>query len=222
MSYAPDRADSVRFKVAGVEIQHLTAIGTVGGVTIAHVAAANGKGVGRLRKTAAGELQWRPPGASGYGPAVPIPSDDTYRLESDTEPAKWLRVAVQTAFFAVGEEESRVFLTDVYSNAVSSDDVTYSEAAAGDVETYTITAVNEGLFPAYIQVWIENGPGLEISNDGAAWVAPTGPFGALTLSPTPVNPSGTATLYVRRTITAGASPDAGVLAHLVGLVIVLT
>ncbi|HUU97011.1 MAG TPA: hypothetical protein VM487_14825, partial [Phycisphaerae bacterium] len=64
-----------------------------------------------------------------------------------------------------------------------------------------------------IRVWLDPAvSGLEISHDDVTYVSPTTEANALELGD--LAPSGTATLYLRRTIAAEAEADPKVLNHL--------
>jgi hypothetical protein len=141
-------------------------------------------------------------------------ADGSYLLRDGDDLNKWLRVQVDVSELATGGRDVIVELTDRYNNAVASNDVTASEAAAGDVETYTFDLFNQSpAILSQIRIWIDPAvSGLEISDDGAAWVSPTTRSTALELPDLAVG--ATDTLHVRRTVTAGAGPNIGVLSLL--------
>jgi len=208
-------ADALRLSVASAEVRHLTAVGTVPGVVIAAVAARNGEGTGRLRCDG-DELQWQAPGSSTWGDVqfVDAVNDAEYLLEDGEDRNKWIRVDVYPDYLPDGAAEVGVTLTDVRENGISNDDVTASEAAAGDVTTHTVTVENVGTVTlSQIQVWLASGvTGLEISDDGSTWVSPASEASALALPD--LAAGDTDTLHLRRTISASADSDAGVVNHL--------
>ena len=208
--WTASRADAIRIKAGSVEIDQFRVVGTVPGVRVDRVGGLNGPGKGRLRYTSDG-LAWAPPGGA-FGVAVPIGGDGAYLIEG-AEPGKFARVTAYVDYLQTGAE-APVHLADRYSNGVASDDVTASEASAGDVETYQITLANES--PAQVgdlRVWLDAATDyLEISDDDATWVSPTTEAAALQFGN--VDPGSSVTLYVRRTIPASTSYDPEVLSHL--------
>jgi len=208
-------ADALRLTVASVEVRHLTAVGTVPGVVIDAVAARNGEGTGRLRCDG-NELQWQAPDSATWGDVefVDVENDASYLLEDGEDRSKWIRVDVYPDYLPDGAAEVGVVLTDVRENGVSNDDVTASEAASGDVTTHTVTLENVGTVTlSQLRVWLDAAvSGLEISDDGASWVSPTSEAAALAFPDLAAGDSDT--LHVRRTISAGADADAGVVNHL--------
>ena len=127
---------------------------------------------------------------------------------------KWLRVEVSAAYLCACPTEAEICLADVYGNAIAHDDVIAAEAAAGSVETYTITMVNDGdLILSQIKVWLDAATDdLEISDDGASWVSPTTEATALEFPD--LAPGSEDTLHLRRTIAAASEADPAVLNHL--------
>lgn len=203
-------ADSLRITIGGVEVAQLAAVGTLAGVVVRAAAAANGPGVGLL-EISAGKLAWQPPGADGFGPAVAVPTDGEY-LVSGSDAAKWLRVEVYTTHLPATNHSARVELADRY-NGIAGDDVTAAEAAAGSVETFTLTLTNQSAGMASdVRAWLKSASGLELSAGGSTWSAPTSEAAAIGLGD--VAPAASLTLYVRRTIAPGASPSPAVLSCL--------
>jgi len=213
--YAGSRGDALRLKISGVEIQHLKAVGTIPGVAILQVAARNGPGTARIRSTGDGTyLSWRAPNSDTYGSRALCSSDGICLLEDGEDRDKYVRVQVFTDHLQPNPAEAKVYLKDVYENGVSHDDVTAGEASAGDVTAYTITLSNASTVGiSQLKAWLDGAVvGLEISDDGIAYVVRDCEENPLSLADIPTG--GSITFYLRRTISAGASSDTGVLSHL--------
>ncbi len=203
--------DSLQIESASVEVEHLRLIGSIRGVVPLFVAGRNGPGMGRLASEGSGtRLKWQAPGGT-FGPAVLCDVDGDYLLRDAGDPDKYIRIQVLASSLLAGVNEARVILDDTYNNPVATDDVTASEAAAGDVETTTLTLRNvSSTILSQLRVWIDrNTIHLEISDDGAAWVTPTGEPSALAFGDLAV--AATTTLHLRRTITAGTGLNGGLL-----------
>lgn len=212
MATALTGADSLKLSVSGAETRMLHAIGAIPGVRIAHAAARNGPGTGRLRSTGDGRsLSWMAPGSSAWGAAVPV-GDGMAMLEDGEDRDKFVRVETYADYLVTAApQETTVLLADVWNNDIGSDDLSAAEATAGDVETYTVTLTNQsGLAITRLKCWLDAATAdLEISDDGAAWVAPTGEGSALALAD--LIPGATDTLHVRRTIGAASHSDPDIL-----------
>jgi len=208
-------ADALRLTLASVEVRHLVAVDSIPGVVIAAVAARNGEGSGRLRSDG-DRLQWLAPGSATFGAVVYVDADNdgSYLVEDGEDRDKWVRVDVYPDYLPDGGAEVQVSLEHVRENGISHDDVTAGEASAGDVTTHTVSMENDGAaIQTQRKVWIDAAvSGLEISDDGAAWVSPTTEATALRFPDLGVGASDT--LHLRRTIGAGASEEAGVVNHL--------
>lgn len=216
--HAGERGDAIRVKSSGVEVPMLAVAGAVPGVT---VLAASGKNdpassPGSVRHQVGGLLSWKAPGSSTYGTAIAPPVDGAYVLEDGDDADQWVRVQVATSYLPAGDAVALVYMQGVF-NAAGPDDVTAAEASAGDVASWTLTLENVGVPDVRnLVAWIDAGvSGLEISDDGAVWVAPTTEGTALALA-TPLVSGGTDTLHLRRTISAAAASDPDV-EHLVHL-----
>ena len=141
-------------------------------------------------------------------------TDGDYLLRDGDDTNKWLRVTVDVSELADGSREAQIELTDVFGNPIASDDVTSSQAAAGNIETYTLTLENQSnTILSQLGIWIDPAVvNIEIADDGATWVTPTSKSAALQLPD--LLPGVQDTLHVRRTITAGADLEAGLLTFL--------
>lgn len=207
-----ERADSLRIKISGVEVVMLTAIGTVPGVVVRAAAAANGPGRGLLRYLD-GSLYWQAPGDSDFGLATAVPANGTYLVES-LDSSKWLRCQVYFDYLPETAEEARVDLSDRY-NGAAGDDVSAAEATAGLVEVHTLTVANESAANiSAVHAWLDAAAaaGFALSRDNVTFSAPTTEAAAVDLGD--IAASGSASLYVRRTIAAGAAADPEVLEHI--------
>ena len=203
---------SLRIEAASFELEHLRVVGAIRGVVPQFAAARNGPGAGRLSSHGDGTwLKWRAPGGSRFGRPVWCGADGEYVLTDGDDPDKYFRVEVFAAELVPGVVESRVSLSDVYQNALGGDDVTAAEAAAGDVASWALTLKNiSNSILGQLRVWIDrNTVDIEISDDGAAWVSPTDEGAALSFGDLLIG--STTTLYVRRSIAAGAVAHGGLL-----------
>jgi hypothetical protein len=190
-------------------------IGTIPGVIPLLAAGRNGPGSARLASSGDGTyLRWRAPGSTVYGAPERCAADGNYLLRDGLDACKWLRAQVDASELASGARETVVTLVDRFNTAIASDDVSAAEATAGDVEDHTVTLKNQGnKILSWLKVWIDPVVvSLQMADDGATWVSPTNKSSALTLPDLAV--AGTDVLHIRRTITAGASFDGGLLNHL--------
>jgi len=214
MAVVATRADSLRIEVASVEVEHLHAVGTIPGVAVLTAAGRNGPGSGRLSSEGDGTmLRWRAPGSATAGEAVPV-GDGQYILEDGDDNDKWLRVQVYADQLLPSPTEGIVYLRDVYQSPVAQDDATASEAAAGDVTTYTLTLKNYNQTAlSNVRVWIDPASTqIELSADAVTWYTPYTEAVALPLAE--IAPAGTVTLHVRRTVPAAEPANTGILSHL--------
>ena len=207
--------DSLRIEASAVEVPHLYSIGSIPGVIPLLASASNGPGSGLLSSSSDGKtLHWRAPGSLLSGIGVRCATDGNYLLHDGDDRNKWLRVQVDVSEMEGGGRGVGVALTDIYNNPVGSDDITSGQAAAGNVETYTLTLENQSNSTlSQLTVWIDSSvTGIEIADDGATWVSPKSETTGLILPD--LVPGGTDTLHIRRTITAGAIADGHVLTYL--------
>jgi len=185
-------------------------LGTLPGVTIEQVGGTVGEGTSRLRYTpgSPGTIAMSGPNDLGvFGAEVPVGSDDTYLVYGryNLSDSPWMRISVLTDFLPASLTEVEVF-TKLRYGVLGLDDVTSSEASAGDVSTFTLTGTNNGTKDLLgVNAWIQTGAGIELSNDGVAWVTPT-QLSPLFLAAT-LTPTSTVTLHIRRTIGIVAAAD---------------
>ncbi len=211
---AGTRSDAIRVLDGATEVQVLSVAGAVPGVTPLAAGGANGVGVGTMRQNPSGTLQWKAPGSSNYGPALTVPVDGSYVLEDGDDASAYIRVQVAVSFQGAAAAEAEVRTQDRF-NELGPDDVTAGEASAGDVSSWSVTLENQGAANVRdLLVWLDAAvAGLEISDDNATWVSPTSEGAALAMA-ADLAPGATDTLYLRRTISAGATSDPDVLHHL--------
>ena len=215
MVYHARRAESLRLQILGGDVQHLVPIGTIPGIVVEAVAARCGPGAARIRSSADGQrLAFRAPGSAVWGLDVVAAVDTTFLLQDGVDPDKWARVTRYGDYLAGGPAEGRILLGDVFNNGVGHDDVTAEEALAGDVVLYDIRLRNKSLHRfSHLVAWLDAAvTGLEISDDGIAWVAPVTEATGLALYD--IGPDLTDTLHCRRTIGVAADSDTDILNHL--------
>jgi hypothetical protein len=205
------RAEAVRLVEAGEPVKYLHALGGIDGVTVLAVAAANGPGVGRIEVQADGNaLRYRAPLSTEYGEWVDCTEDGELRLEDGEDAAKWVRISVSVSYL-VPNTVGSLWLADRYNNQIGHDDVSAAEAAAGLIESWTVGVRNDGLVDALnVKVWLEADVGLWTSSTGIFYYKRYSEATAIT-GWTRIAPGETKTLYLRRTITAGAQADPRVL-----------
>jgi len=211
MPVAGEHSDALRLQVDSTDVLHLAAVGTVPGVVPLAAAGRNGRGYGRLQSDDGVNYTWTAPGSSTRGPAVQCSVDGDYLLCDGEDVCKWLRVRIYTSYTRSSPVSSLVHLGDVYAGGTTDDDVTAAEATAGDVATYTITLTNAGRVGIdSIVAWVDAAvSGIEISTDGVSYSTPTTESTGLSLGALAIDAS--ITLYLRRTISAGAGADPDVL-----------
>lgn len=206
---------ALELSISSIELEHLDVLGTVPGVIPLLAAARNAPGMARLRTTGDGtDLQFKAPGSATWGPVVTVTANGEYLAHDGDDFDKWLRVYAYLPYLPDGHAESRVMLNQRYGVGIADDDVTASEASAGDVATYQITMTNNWTRTLTdLCAWIDPAVvDLEISDDGSTWVSPTTRFAALEFPD--LAASATDILHLRRTITAGAASTPAVLNQL--------
>lgn len=209
-------ADALRLRYAGADVASLHAVGTLEGVALLFASGRILPGTGFIRSYDDGTLlAWKEPGASAYGAQVDCSAGGIFRLLGGDDADAFVRVHVVPSYLSPGPNEARVMLQDVYNNAVATDDVSAAEAAAGDVETWTIEIRNRHpiwLAAKRLKVWLRLGvTGIEISTDGADWRTPYSEISPEVLEYATVAGGQAATVHFRRTIQAGESSDPDVL-----------
>jgi hypothetical protein len=113
----------------------------ISNVTIDHISGANGEGAGTLTATGNDTLAWTPPGGT-QGDSVTIANGETKILEGGGgETEKFIRVSRTTADNLTGT--ATVTLSDVFNDVVGFDNVSSSEASAGDVEYRCLCLKND-------------------------------------------------------------------------------
>jgi hypothetical protein len=205
--------DALHFEQSSTEIQQLRAIRTLDGVAVTFASGRNGPGIGRLKSTGNGTvLSYRAPGSSTFGrPVVCGTNAGEYRLDDGEDVGKYVRIQIWTSKVIPGSAQANVRLDDIYGNGISNDDVTASEAAAGDVADHNIQLKNySNTILSHVKVWLDKTVVyLQISDDDATWISPTTESTAQDIAD--ILPGATQTLYFRRTIVAGTSRSSGIL-----------
>lgn len=219
------RADAMRIKTPS-EVRHLRAVGTVPGVVPVAVAGRCGPGAARIRSTGAETLQFRSP-QSGWGPPVDCSVQGTYLLEA-ADPNEWLRVDVYPSYLRPGRE-ARILLADTYGNVVGDDDVTASEAAAGDTTYFSLFLYNDStVVLSHVRVWLDvlsaewlgsaaDGFGRHLSlanNPAGPWYSPSDEADGVVIVLADILPGEYGTLYCKRIMSVGVVAEARVLNHL--------
>jgi len=208
------RGDALRLRFMGADVVSMRVIGDgIPGVIATAAAARNGVGAGRL--SADGNLlRWQAPGSATPGPAVACAADGVYLLEDGADASKWLRVQVYNAFLAA-TGEARVFIGDRY-NELGPDDVAAADAIAGIIETTQYTLFNASAAPVLnVLLWIDAATaGIAVSSDGVNFYTPTSAGDPHVLSWSSIGPSGQVPLWMKRTISAAATSDPGILNEL--------
>lgn len=213
MASAGEHSDALRITQTAVESPSLVATGTIPGVVVLAALGRCGPGRGRLISSGptGNLLSWRAPGSATAGVPVDVSGGGEFLLEDGDDRDAGLRVEVFPAYLIGAGAAAVVTLKDRFANEMGHDDVTEEEAAAGDIEAYTVTLTNvSGMTLERVKVWLDAAvTGLEISANGTDWSAPTTEETAVALAN--IAPEADATLHVRRTIAPGADADPSVL-----------
>lgn len=204
-----------------VEVKHTHTIGSISGVV---PLAAGGRnrltdGSASIRSTGptGRRLSWRAPGSSSYGLGVDIPTDGTYVLCDGDDLTRCIRVEVHGDRVRETGSSASVNIADVLNNTVGGDNVTATDATAGRTDTIPLTVFNQSRHTAHrVKVWIaENAANLELSLDDIAYFSPTSETDPNVIDLAASLPRGsTAELYLRRTVSAGSTFDAGILSSI--------
>ncbi len=207
------RGDGLRIELSAVESPSFHVIGSLPGVAVLAAAGANGPGTGDLESEDGGtKLKWKAPDSGTHGTSVDVSTDGSYILEDGEDERKWVRVQVVNSFMLNVPMSTFIYLSEVYENAVSSDDVTAAEATAGDTKDYTVDIKAESPMDLLdVKVWLESpDDGIFISDDGVVYVQPKSE-GADALSFARIASGATQSLFLRRITSAGASASTGIL-----------
>lgn len=204
---------ALEISVSAVAITSLRWSGTLPGVQIDAVGGLNGPGRGRLWLTGSGtQISWQAPGGSS-GPWAPVQSGSCLLTDNDT-PGKWIAVTLYPEWIPAANQSASVFLLDTYENALSQDDITSAEAAAGNVLDYELTLSNRSTVGlSQLRLWLDGAcSNIELSDDDVTYFSYNTPLNALEIGD--LFQGDDKTLYVRRTISAGADSNPGILTHL--------
>lgn len=210
-------ADALVFRISAAEVRSLNAVGTVNGVAITFVSGAIGPGVGLLSylKDAEGLsfLQFRAPGSSMFGEFVALTADGSYLVSDGEERGKYIRVTVDISKLPAANTTAAIYLADVFDQDVAGAPATAGQAAAGQTLDYEIELYNQSnralehvtawMLPQYVA-------GFAIGSDGISYSSPVTQATGIALANIAAGASGT--LYIRRTLAAGAKADPDLLA----------
>lgn len=112
----------------------------ISNITVDFVAGANGVGNGTLNAASASTLTWTAPGGTA-GPAVTIANGETKILESSGDPTKYIRITRTSTDDLTGT--ATLGLSYVANDVTGFDNVSSTEAAAGDTEYRCLMVRNE-------------------------------------------------------------------------------
>jgi hypothetical protein len=204
-----------------VEVKHAHTIGSISGV-VPLVAGGRNRltdGSASIRSTGSTgrRLSWRAPGSSSYGLDVDIPTDGIYTLCDGDDLTRCIRVEVHGDHVRETGSSASVNIADVLNNTIGGDNVTAADATAGTTDTIPLTAFNQSRHTAHrVKVWlVENAANLELSLDDIAYFSPTSETDPNVIDLAATLPRGsTAELYLRRTVSAGSTFDAGILSSI--------
>lgn len=209
-------ADGVRVQVSSVDVELLAIVGTIRGVTPLAASGRGGPGTASIRSVAGSPigLQFQAPGSSTWGAITFAPATGDYLLEDGADPQKWLRVHVDLTWLSPTVEQGSVYLRDRW-NELGPDDVATADAAAGIVEVLTLGLKNASPDTVWnLKAWLGSShAGLALSPDNVTFTSPTNEGTAVALT-SPLAKGASVPLYMKRTITAGASPAAAILNQL--------
>ena len=187
--------------------------GGMPGSVIIDAAARNLEGSGSFNLTgtmtmgADGLLSWTAPESSTAGPGVDVSAGGYFLLEDGSDPSAWLWIQIFPAYLPTAGQWS-VYIEDQYS-AVGLGDLSAANAAAGLVTTTEFGLLNVTLYPVTnLLMWIGTiTTNLQISQDGTNYYTPTSSTDAHVLSWSSLASNATANVWLKRTITAGASSN---------------
>jgi hypothetical protein len=210
-------ADALIFKISSAEVRQLNAVGTIPGVAVTFVSGQVATGTALLAYTLDAEgvsfLQFRAPGSSMLGEFVSMLADGSYLIADGEDRSKYIRVTVVLAKLPASSAQSLIYLADAYDQGPAGTMATAGQASAGQVLDYSIDLYNQSARTLeHITAWIDprHVDLYQISNDNATWTAPQTRAAGITIAN--IAPAGTGTLYIRRTIAAGAVADPDLLA----------
>lgn len=213
MAIAVSRSDALRVQYAAVDIKSLKAVGALPGVAILAVLGLNGPGAARLISYENGsKIAWQAPGSATPGNPVVVSAGGQFLLEDGATPDKAVRVQVTPAFLPSGPQAALVIVAEEFHDGLG-DIVTSAEAAAGTIETWAVDLKNASTRGIHtIKLWLDAATvNMDISWDGLSWYTPTSEADANVLTLASLAAGASSTLYLRRTVSAGAKADPEVL-----------
>jgi len=206
-------------------------VNSLSGIRIDHVSWANGTGNGLLESTTADTVAWTAPSGT-QGAEVTIANGETKILEDGADSNKYVRVR-RTSATDLSLSVCTVVLTEVYNNVIGMDNVESTEAASGLVSYRCVMVRNVSVLTlTNIKIWIdEDTAGLalgwevpigdgSLGNDqtgigdgdepaGVDWN--TGTTAGTGLQLASLTAGSNYGLWIRRTISPGASASTGIL-----------
>lgn len=203
-------ADALAVTVTGADVVSFDWYGAIPGVQIIAIGGRNGTGLGRVRSENDGSrFAWRAPGSASFGPAVQATADGEIVLIDGVVRDKWIRLRVWVDYVPDFVSQRDIPISDKIGNVVSGADVSAADASAGLTTTTQFTLENVSPWSLHhVRVWVDRQTvGLNVSDDGSAWVTPTTDAASLLLS-SRLDPGETVVLYSQRVIGAGAYFDA--------------
>lgn len=200
-------SDQLQLTISAVPLVSLQAIGTLHGVRITAVAGLNGPGAGLLSIDADGLVVWSPPGGA-EGAAVDVTAGGSFTIFG-ADPNQWISISVEADYLALASQAS-VVLQDIYDGPLVGTDCTAAQAAAGNVQSWSVTLHNTSASRMIdVLVWLaEDATHWQLSADNATWSAPDSSH---FLPLPPIAAAGSGILYIRRSIVAGELSQAELL-----------
>lgn len=208
---AATRNDALRLMNGSDEILSMRVWGAIPGVIVTAAAANNGTGIGTLRGTGT-SLAWTAPGSDIEGVAQVCAVDGEYILEDGEDATKWLRVQVYTTYLS-NSASGKIVIENSF-NVLGPSDISAAQATVGNVATVTYTLKNASNNYVYnVKLWLDPAcaAGITISSDGVNYYSPTTSGDAHVLAWSSVAPGASVSVYIKRTISAGASSNVGLL-----------
>lgn len=135
-----------------VEFLSTSISNAISNITVDFVSGANGTGNGSLTASGNDELKWTPPSGS-QSAGVTIANGETKIIEDSSDPEKFIRVTRTSADNLSGT--ATIALTSVYNNVFGLDNVSTSEASAGDTEYRCFCIKNDSANTVEnVEIWI--------------------------------------------------------------------
>lgn len=138
-------------EVIGLTVSGIT---NITGLSNAFASGNNGAGTGTLEFDTTNGLRWTAPSGT-VGAWVAVAADGDFMMEDGTDPNSYLRVTVTFASLPGANQSDSVLLVDAYNKQY--DNVSESEASAGDTEYRALGAMNDNAGSiTTVKVWIDD------------------------------------------------------------------